>query len=287
MKTPYFNYNEIHIACIPKTGSSAIARAIHFALKPDYQIISASGNQEMVDKVMHNPGWQALAPKTFEPSAPIIPVRDPVERFRSACAQEGRTADEAIAKIEAGEASQHFRSQSAYLAARQTNTLYRFPEHIDALAAALGLDDIPEVNTSETNNGPKPDLTPEQLTRVEALYAADITLFNSITEPGTVWTANAELTPGAEPVLVPESVSMHKFRGQLIKEGHLPEVIEAMLSQIPDTIARALALNEWRTAPTVQRAHPMVAQLAAPLGYDTEEKVDAFFIRADTYTFGA
>lgn len=187
MKTPYFTYNGKHVACIPKAGSSAIARAIHFALKPDYQIISASGNPDMVERVLHNPGWQALAPKTYEPVAPIIPLRDPVERFRSACAQEGKTAEDALSLLESDEASQHFRQQSGYLTVGD-NFLYRFPEDIDALATELGLSEIPEVNTSEINNAPKPDLTPEQLARVQAIYADDIALYESITEAGQVWT---------------------------------------------------------------------------------------------------
>jgi hypothetical protein len=189
MKTPYYDYNGIHVACIFKSGSSAIARAIHFALKPDYQIISASGNADMVERVMHNPGWQSLAPKTFEPINPIIPVRDPVERFRSACAQEGKTAEEALNLLDEGEASTHFRKQSDFLIG--DCTLYKFPEHIVALATAIGLDGIPEVNTSETNNGPKPDLTPEQLARVEALYADDIALYESITTAGQIYTVPA------------------------------------------------------------------------------------------------
>jgi hypothetical protein len=193
MKTPYYNYNGIHVACIFKSGSSAIARAIHFALKPDYQIISASGNADMVERVMHNPGWQAMAPKTFEPISPLIPVRDPVERFRSACAQEGKTAEEALNLLDEGEASQHFRKQSDYLIG--DCTLYKFPEHIAELATEIGLDGIPEVNTSETNNGPKPDLTPEQLARVEALYADDIALYESITEAGQVYVVEPEPKP--------------------------------------------------------------------------------------------
>jgi hypothetical protein len=184
-RTPYFDYNGKHVAAIGKNGSSAIARAIHFSLKPDYEVVSASGNQTMVDKVMHNPGWQALAPKTFEPIAPAIPVRDPVERFRSACAQEGKTADEAIAKIEAGEVSFHFKPASSYL--KTDSTLYKFPEQLPELATWLGLAEIPEVNTSETNNGPKPDLTPAQLTRMQEIYADDIALYASISEAGQVW----------------------------------------------------------------------------------------------------
>lgn len=132
--------------------------------------------------------------------------------------------------------------------------------------------------TGRTITGPRT----KDIVEAESELAAAILLGYQPPEPEV---EPEPVAPSPEPV--PESISMHKFRGQLILEGHTPAVIEAMLGQIPNETARELALNEWRTAPTVQRAHPMVAQLAIPLGYDTPEKVDAFFIRANDYTFGS
>lgn len=187
METHYFTHNGIGVAAIDKSGSSAIARAILFDVQPDYEVRSASGNQANVDRSLNHSKWQTLVSKTEDPTNPIIPVRDPVERFRSACAQEGVTAEEQLVRVEAGGFNFLTRKTSGYL--RDGARLYKFPEQLDGIAAELGLDEIPSVNDSETNNAPKPDLTPEQLTRVQAIYADDIALFESITEAGQVYAA--------------------------------------------------------------------------------------------------
>lgn len=170
---------------IPKAGSSAIATALLFAQQPDYTIRSVSGDPEKVEASRNRAGRQAAIDKTETPVNPIIGLRDPVERFRSACAQEGKTAEEALTKIEAGDFSGHFKPQVDWLVA--DSRLYKFPEHIDDIAQALGLDEIQSVNDSATNNGPKPDLTADELARVQAIYADDIALYESITEAGQEW----------------------------------------------------------------------------------------------------
>ena len=275
MKTPYFVFNDLHIACIPKAGSSAIARAIHFALHPDYKVISASGNAEMVERVIHNPGWQALAPKTFDPVNPVIPLRNPVERFRSACAQEGLTADEAIALIEAGKSSGHFRAQSDYLVPGQ-NALYRFPEHIEELAALLGLDEIPEVNTSATNNGPKPDLTPEQVARVESLYVDDIALYESISEPGQVL---AIAPPGPEPEPVPAEAPRWAVRAALKIMGWFDQV-EAVIYGMPDGPDKIAAVEVWEEGNYFVLESPTINAIMQALGKTQEERDDLFRLAA-------
>ena len=181
----FFIHNNNHVAMIPKAGSSAIARAILFAIKPNYVVRSVSNDQAKVEASLNKPKWQALIQKTDAPVNPIVPVRDPVERFRSACAQEGKTAEEALTKCEAGDFSGHFKPVTTWLITE--SRIYKFPEHIDDIATALGLDGIPSVNDSETNNGPKPDLTESELARVQAIYADDIALFDSITDAGQVW----------------------------------------------------------------------------------------------------
>ena len=275
-RTPFFDYNGTHVAVVGKSGSSAIARAIHYALQPDYKVISASGDESMVQKVMHNPGWQAMVPKTFDPVNPLIPVRDPVERFRSACAQDGRTADDALDRIDAGELSFHFKPVQDYLRGRMV-TLFKFPEHIEKLAQAIGLTEISEVNTSETNNGPKPDLTPEQLTRVQAIYADDIALYNSINEAGQ------ELVipePEPEPEPVPQKVTPYQFRSALIDRSVPLASIETALSQIEDDTTKQKALAAWEYALEVRRDHPLVGAIAQALGYDAND-VDDLFREAD------
>ena len=195
MKTTFFEHNGKQVAAIGKSGSSAIARAILFAQQPEYTVRSASNDPEKVELSLNRPKWQALVPKTETPNLPAIPVRDPIERFRSACAQEGITADEALAKID--KANFHFRPTSAHVT--MDCVLFKFPEHLDELAAFLGLESIDRVNDGETNNPPKPDLTAEQLTLVREIYADDIALYASIATAGQSLTV-APPEPEPEPV---------------------------------------------------------------------------------------
>lgn len=176
------------VAIVFKSGSSAIGKALAYEQYPD-RIPNFVGRDPSNDA-----GWQAYPPKDQNPSGSVIvPVRDPVERFRSACSQ-FRIGNEVINSLldllEAGESvrgGNHFAPTSRWLC--NENKLFKFPEHIAELAAEIGVTEIPSVNDSESNNPPKPDLTPEQLARVEAIYADDIALFNSITEAGQVYVA--------------------------------------------------------------------------------------------------
>lgn len=275
-RTPYFDLNGVHVAAIGKNGSSAIGRAIHYYLRPDYIVRSASGNADMVEKVMHNPGWQALAPKTFEPINPIIPVRDPVERFRSACAQEGRTAADAIQRIQDGEISFHFKPVTDYL--KVDSRLYKFPEHIAEIAAELGLDEIEEVNTSIVNNGPKPDLTEEELEQVEAIYADDIALYESITEAGQIITLQPP-EPEPEPIPVPDSLTRRQFHLAALSMGITKETILSAIDGIEDEAQRAYAKVEYEEASLFKRDWPLLIEMGHRLGL-TEEDVDNLFIAA-------
>lgn len=187
MEEIFFSHNNIHVASISRAGASAIARAAIFSIEPEYKIVSLSGNQENVERALNLTKWQGSMPRTELPESPLIPVRDPIERFRSACAEENKTADEALENLDAGNFSFPFKFTSDYL--RDQSKLFKFPEHIDSIAEELGLSEIPVVNDSETSNKSKPDLTPEQLERVQEIYADDIALYNSITEAGQVYIA--------------------------------------------------------------------------------------------------
>jgi len=172
----YIIYKDKQIAMIGKSGSSAIAKAIYIDGRDDVSEVMLLSN---------SPGFQNRVPQTQEANYPIIPVRDPVERFRSACAQEDRTAAQEISRIERNRYSFHTKPTSAYLV--EGATLYKFPEHIKEIARDLGLDEIARVNDSNSNNSPKPILTDKELERVEELYADDIKLFNSIENAGQIY----------------------------------------------------------------------------------------------------
>jgi hypothetical protein len=129
----------------------------------------------------------------------LMPFRDPVERFRSACAQlwkegpfMGLSLEEIIEQAEDPKLKNlHLVPQISFIESFEGANavkLYRFPEAFDQLALDAGLTlPLPVVNESGPDTPAKPDLTPEQLARVQAIYADDIALFNSITEAGQVY----------------------------------------------------------------------------------------------------
>ena len=103
-------------------------------------------------------------------------VRDPVERFRSACARRKTTVDEGLQLLQG---DVHFWPLSDMGLLADGVKHFKFPEQIDACAEWLGLPTpIPQLN-AEAEDG-KPLLTPEQEARVRELYAADISLWESL-----------------------------------------------------------------------------------------------------------
>lgn len=137
------------------------------------------------------PGWQASVPTVSKPEAMVlIPVRDPIERFRSACVQNRRTnvteIDELLDLLEAGNdrftQNFHLVPVIAFTEHDQSCKLYKFPDHLDELASEAGLVlPLPLLNSARVD---KPVLTQQQQRRVGDYYADDIDLFHSIESPG-------------------------------------------------------------------------------------------------------
>lgn len=194
MKPKFILIPDNVIADIGKVGSTTIFRAVLETYHPDRVPITLGAD------ISNSPdnGGRGRVDRTDNPTAPVLlPVRDPIERFRSACSQSRiDDVDVLLTHLEEGTGeigpkktpiieSYHFRPQVDYRNSNQPMKLYKFPEHIDDLATEAGLPTpMPTVNDSISNNPPKPDLTPAQLTRVESIYAEDILLFNSITAAG-------------------------------------------------------------------------------------------------------
>lgn len=107
----------------------------------------------------------------------VMIVRDPVQRFRSACGEMGLTAAEGLVSD-----NEHFRSASSLL--KDGTKLYRFESDLSAAATELGLT-LPLPNIPST--GTKPVLTTDELAQVKNKYADDIILHNSITQAGQLW----------------------------------------------------------------------------------------------------
>jgi hypothetical protein len=195
VKTP-----EYLIGLVLKAGSSTLSRAIIRDFYPDIEAKIQSAVYP-VGKGPDNSQWQGLVPSTKElDGTPVlIPVRDPVERFRSACAQFGLIdAEPVITALEtSGTVSTPFgrailpaTNQHFSIVADGLPTeckLYRFPDQLDNLSETAGLTlPLPVINEASTE---KPVLTVEQEARVLAYYAADKLLFDNIIEPGQLFTA--------------------------------------------------------------------------------------------------
>jgi hypothetical protein len=103
-------------------------------------------------------------------------VRNPVERFRSACARQGVSVDEGLTRQDS---DVHFWSLSHMGLLEQGVTHFRFPDQLDACAEWLALE-TPVPQTNDEPEAAKPALTQEQEARVREIYAADIALWESL-----------------------------------------------------------------------------------------------------------
>jgi hypothetical protein len=103
-------------------------------------------------------------------------VRDPVERFRSACARRKTTVDEGLQLLQG---DVHFWPLADMGLLQEGVKHFRFPDQIDACAEWLGLaNPVPQLN-EEAEDG-KPTLTDEQAEAIRTAYAADISLWESL-----------------------------------------------------------------------------------------------------------
>jgi hypothetical protein len=164
------------IPLMPKCGLSSTHAATVRAIK---------GADRIID--LHKIGRPILS---HDNKPALVPIRDAVERFKSAVWQVNRGSqviaiNEILDGLEAGTYfNQHFQSQTNILKGCEgceSVKLYRFPEDFQQMLIDGGLDPLSQHRNKSTD---KPELTPEQETRVRALYADDIKLFNSIQKAG-------------------------------------------------------------------------------------------------------
>jgi hypothetical protein len=103
-------------------------------------------------------------------------VRDPVERFRSACARQKVTPEEGLLRLES---DVHFWPLVDMGLLADGVKHFRFPDHINACAEWLGLETpVPQLNDEPEEA--KPVLSAEQEQAVRAAYAYDISLWESL-----------------------------------------------------------------------------------------------------------
>lgn len=244
--TKYYYLNGNSVAIIGKSGSTALGKAVTLATWPDFAVVSGSNNQENLISAVQRPGlWQAAAPQGKDPiGTVIIPVRDPVERFRSACAQDSRTAEEQLALVEAGQFNIHTRPVVNHIAS--PCVLFKFPEHLAAIASTLGTSDIEPLN--EAGEGAKPVLTAAELARVTTVYAQDIALFDSITAPALPFT----------PPPSPEQVLQTLYDTAAAAFATLSIGKQTMWEPVRQAVGAAILRNDLATARSILETLPVV-----------------------------
>jgi hypothetical protein len=189
------------IATIYKSGTSSLTRAIVEQELPETLDLLTNGTRWGTGQSFENGFNHQFVPYVAATGLEILSaVRDPVERFRSACAQllrmskkfKDASIEDFIENAQSDKPNPHLKKVTETLRAYNDASLikvYKFPDHFEAMVTDAGMTwPIAHVNESET----KPDLTPEQTASVQAIYADDIALFDSITEAGQVWTAPPE-----------------------------------------------------------------------------------------------
>lgn len=103
-------------------------------------------------------------------------VRDPVDRFRSACARQGVSVEDGLSLQNS---DVHFWTLESMGLLVEGVTHFRFSDQIDACAEWLGLENpVPQLNAEPEEN--KPTLTPEQEAAVREAYSADVALWESL-----------------------------------------------------------------------------------------------------------
>ena len=127
--------------------------------------------------------WMGLLPTvTAEDAHPVVAlIRSPLDRFKSACLHEGISAAEGLAKT----GTVHFTLQSDLLV--DGTALYRYETDFDEFVSLLGLDAVGSSNESTGDL----ELTNDEQAEFESIYAADIALYDSITEAGQTYTITA------------------------------------------------------------------------------------------------
>lgn len=290
---PYYITPKYSVALNTKVGSSTFAQAILQAYYPEMwsKIVNAAYPP---GKGPEDIRWHSRCERELDATKPVVlPVREPVSRFMSACAQSNLGQEDMNAVLDSLESgtilqrtrpinvkeNEHFRFQ--YLLQQNETHLFKFPDHLEELANLVGLEwPLPKVN--ERGLRREPTLLSSQLLRVEEYYARDIELFNSITKPDTVVNVDPEslVPPPKEPV--PGHVTPLQIRKWLILHGISMPMIDAALSSIPDATVRQIAQAEWEFGLVVERNNPMINQFGAAFGL-TPSVMDQAFRDASTY----
>jgi len=181
----YFNLPNGHsVANIRRAGSTSLTTIIANTFFPDLSGIDFGGG------VLQ---YSTQLPLSSVPTGiPHAIVRNPIDRFESAYAKKlpgvpsNLNIDEFInwlIKQDQGTLNWHFRPQTIIIGSFEGTRLYDFNTQLDQLASDIGVSvPLPTLNTTLSG---KPTLTQDQIDKLSNYYAADLTLYASVTALNT------------------------------------------------------------------------------------------------------
>ena len=165
---------DVHFVAIPKNGSSTLSD-----LSAKDQGITTNNGRPVPAPLMAS-DFDSVGDKNVHAF-----IREPVDRFRSAMVwftrRIGLGVDEVLDYLE-GDRQEPLTNLNRFT--KQVELigedvhLHRFDDFQSVLESLLPDKQIEQLNSTNS----KPDLTPEQLARVEAYYAEDIALYNSVVD---------------------------------------------------------------------------------------------------------
>lgn len=247
--------NNVVYTWIPRSASTSVAKALLEKYFPDNLAMPVSLPDGKTE-----PTWQYLLPtmaESLQGHRVVGLLRDPVERFRSACARTNKTPEQGLATYD-----KHFERVTDIISSQSEPVeveWFKLPEALDEFRIVVGLTSLPVLNDTEPNS--KPDLTPEQLATVRAYYAEDIKIYES---PRKVWSS---LTSSVPSTLTPRQFWLALYDAF----GTLQSDVEELLG------TNQAALIEVRMASVILRDHPLVELVRQGLG-KTPAEVDGVFI---------
>lgn len=268
------------IAMIGKSGSSSLAKALIDQIFPERRRNYVGASIEL------KAGWQSWAESTENPEMKVlVPVRDPVSRFISACGQVKRhtkeQVDEILDSLEGGGAftkNYHFTKTVEYTKNHgQECLLFKFPEQAKDLAVLAGLKpELPVINNGEKRI--KPTLTRSQTERVLKYYGEDLSLFEGIVSPGKSYgpIINVEEEKEEEPAPEIKVTAFQFFKALDEKHGLTYPDIEEAINKIESDIERKRNLTFLYTAVEYKSNSLEFQALSDILGLTSSQRLEIF-----------
>lgn len=189
----------------------------------------------------------------------VVLVRDPVQRFISYVSRYGLDVDRTISSIENGIGQTYPLRLREYLG--DNNILFKYETHREEFLEYLGIDSLLSENQTDVNVS----LTWSQLSKVQELFAEDISIYDSITSAGKLYVK----TP--EPIIeAPITFTLTKLAvRRKLRELGLEEKLDEFLNLNPQAKA------DWNDATQLASDDPImingIAAFSAASGLSEEQ----------------